>query len=199
MGWSCDACTFLNAADGAIVCQICESVRSEAAELVGSIRNATNISSFLVDTRERRAERKPTVQATLFGGIAVEPQNEKIELKKRKPNPLPELEISKQSTLSFAKQPPPTSSAGLTLWRQCASKDIPLSELKIRARKALKFIFGVDKLRMLQPKAVSCALKRKSQLVVMATGGGMYIRRSFTVTNTLTFFHVAHFFSLLSL
>lgn len=238
MGWSCEACTFLNADDDASRCQICETLRSEAAALVGSFiivdnnkkqpadnkntrnlgattktsagilalgsssssssggvvaavarntaTNARNISNSN-NCKRPPAEQKSTVQATLFGGLAPKSQKEKPKSKKAKVavGPLPDAETSKQSTLSFAAKRPPASTAlsssestsgssSLVLWKKCASNDVPFSELKDRTRLAMKSIFGVAKLRLLQPKAVSCALKRKSQLVVMATGGGAY-------------------------
>jgi superfamily II DNA helicase RecQ len=71
---------------------------------------------------------------------------------------------------SFA--PPSTYSTRFLMWKQCATCDIPFTQLEERTRHAMKYIFSVDKLRLLQPKAVKCALKRKSQIVVMATGGG---------------------------
>ena len=121
-------------------------------------------------------DRQHAVQATLFRGIASKSEKEKLGTKSLKiAGPRPTVATKTQSTLSFAKQPSTVSEpATLVLWKQCASKDTPLAELKNRALVAMKSIFGVEKLRLLQPKAVSCALKRKSQLVVMATGGGTY-------------------------
>jgi hypothetical protein len=181
MGWSCEACTFLNVEDSVSKCQICETVRSEAAELIGSYKRPSkgegkvSLGEGGIDQRKRPSEhqQKSTLQATLFGGIAPKPQKEKSKSKK----PKVDTETTKQSTLSFASKHPPTTtsdigSSGLALWKECASKDIPFSDLKDRTRIAMKNIFGVERLRLLQPKAVSCALKRRNQLVVMATGGG---------------------------
>ena len=50
--------------------------------------------------------------------------------------------------------------------------DLPVSALKEKAKKNLREIFGIQTLRSLQPVAIKTALKRKSQIVVMATGGG---------------------------
>ena len=41
-----------------------------------------------------------------------------------------------------------------------------------RAMQNMKNIFAIDSLRNLQPAAVECALRRQSQIIVMATGGG---------------------------
>jgi ATP-dependent helicase YprA (DUF1998 family) len=54
----------------------------------------------------------------------------------------------------------------------CLASDVPKSELKARAKMAMQCIFGIEKLRNLQPKAVSCALQRQSQIIIMSTGGG---------------------------
>lgn len=56
--------------------------------------------------------------------------------------------------------------------RECAARDTSLSELKKRAKAAMKHVFGIKKLRALQPQAISTALRRESQLVIMATGNG---------------------------
>jgi hypothetical protein len=44
-----------------------------------------------------------------------------------------------------------------------------------KAMKALSNTFGIHSLRNLQPKAVECALRGQSQIIVMATGGGKSI------------------------
>lgn len=174
-GWSCDACTVRNVEDNARKCQICETLRSEAADLVRSCKGPANVSlcggAIIGRKRPSEPQKMSTVQATLFGGVAAKSV---VQPSLKKPKT---AEISKQSTLSFAaKQRPKTTSedggSGLVVWKECAGQDVPFSELKNRARIAMKTIFGVEKLRLLQPKAVGCALKRESQLVVMATGGG---------------------------
>ena len=49
---------------------------------------------------------------------------------------------------------------------------VSFATLKERAAFYLRETFGLSKLRNLQPAAIKCALKRQSQIVVMATGGG---------------------------
>jgi superfamily II DNA helicase RecQ len=50
--------------------------------------------------------------------------------------------------------------------------NIPYQELYSDAQRVLQETFGLDKLRNLQPAAIRCALQLKSQIIVMATGGG---------------------------
>jgi ATP-dependent DNA helicase RecQ len=55
---------------------------------------------------------------------------------------------------------------------QVKSNDVNLAELSKESQRIMKEVFGVDKLRNLQPQAIQYALRRQSQLIVMATGGG---------------------------
>ena len=67
-----------------------------------------------------------------------------------------------------------TTSGGYT-YDGCVFDNNPhptLSDLKVRAKHIMKTIFKIEKLRYLQPLAVTCALKRQNQIIVMATGGG---------------------------
>ena len=50
--------------------------------------------------------------------------------------------------------------------------NVPNTELKQKSEKIMQDVFGIAKLRNLQPKAVDCALQQQSQIVVLATGGG---------------------------
>jgi ATP-dependent DNA helicase RecQ len=54
--------------------------------------------------------------------------------------------------------------------REC-SKD-PLPVLQQRAKTVLKDVFHIKELRNLQTVVIECALRKQSQIVVMATGGG---------------------------
>jgi hypothetical protein len=47
-----------------------------------------------------------------------------------------------------------------------------IKELASHAKVVMKNVFGVRRLRSLQPDAVTCSLKRESQIIIMATGGG---------------------------
>ena len=175
MGWSCGACTYFNAAESSNKCDICESSRSSEERNYGAYcRTSVNANG----SKKRSKEQKATVQATLFGGIATNVENRTSKDKKSKRTL--EIDVVEKPKLSFALTRPPsilTSSTGTTnhfeFWKQAAKIDIQFSKLEDRTRSAMKQIFNVNKLRLLQPKAVKCALKRKSQIVVMATGGGM--------------------------
>jgi hypothetical protein len=168
MGWSCETCTFLNAKDDSKTCEICETVRLVAIDLTET--NGQNFDAN-ANAKKRPLEQK-SVQSTLFGGVAQPPPTKKSAPKKSKPSSLTDAREAKQSTFSSSMLT--TDNSTVTIWKTTASRDIPLTELKDRAQTAMKQIFGVEKLRFLQPKAVTCALKRKSQIVVMATGGGAF-------------------------
>jgi len=143
MLWTCATCTFEEEKrdDNATKCSVCFSLRTEAA--------AKN------DTRKRAPAAKSTVQATLFGAVATKnPQEDKPKAKKRK------KDDGKQGTLSFAVNGNRNNAASSNVsmqqqglaCRECAGKDVPLSELKKRAKAAMGQVFGVTTLRMLQPK-----------------------------------------------
>lgn len=159
MGWNCEACTFLNSIDCAKKCEICETPRFDAAEPS--------------DHKQQRADRKPGLQATLFGGVAPT-QERKEKSKKRKATRTIESDVNnnQQLTLSFASKQP---THDFVILKQCSDRSVPYVALKERMQMAMRTVFGVEKLRFLQPKAVKCALMRTSQLVVMATGGGLYL------------------------
>jgi hypothetical protein len=160
MGWNCGACTFLNTIDSSKKCEICETPRSDA--------EVFNICS---DRKQRCPVRKPGVQATLLGGV-VAPEERKEKSKKRKAARSVDSDVNanQQPSLSFATKRP---SHDFVISKQCSDRNIPYSVLKDRMQIAMRTVFGVEKLRFLQPKAVKCALMRTSQLVVMATGGGL--------------------------
>jgi hypothetical protein len=176
MGWSCGACTYFNTVESLNKCAICETARSNESSQDGAPSAAKANENC---SKKRSKEQKSTVQATLFGGISTNGETRISKNKKSKPSF--EIDAVARPNVSFAstrhiKTFTSTSSTDnrFEIWKQTAKTDIPFSKLEERTRSAMKQIFSVDKLRLLQPKAVKCALKRKSQLVVMATGGGMY-------------------------
>jgi hypothetical protein len=182
MGWNCEACTYLNTKVSSNKCTICETLRSAKANEVETSKSGCNrLGIDALQNRKRPSDQKLVVQATLYGGVATEERNEKYKAKKSKGSQCSDAAATAQSTLSFGSLKVPTKTddvaKGLVLWKQCADSDVPFSELKERMQIAMKHIFGVEKLRLLQPKAVKCALRRTSQLIVMATGGGLYTSR----------------------
>ena len=151
MTWSCDACTFENAQDNAKKCEICltERVTIPACAMTKESRQSTLLGTASSLSR-------PVKQTTLFGL----PAKEKDAAPSRK-----------------RKNPPSTTTATLTVASKLAQPTNPSTaktceELKCHAEKVMKEVFRIQKLRYLQPMAIKCALKRKSQLIVMATGGG---------------------------
>jgi hypothetical protein len=171
MGWNCETCTFLNVKDDAKKCEICETVRSVAIDLTETAGPKFDANA---NAKKRPLEQK-SVQSTLFGGVAQPPPIKKSAPKKSKSSSLADARDDKQSTLrTYSSSIVANDNSTVAIWKTTASRDMPLTDLKDRAQTAMKQIFGVQKLRFLQPKAVSCALKRKSQIVVMATGGGAF-------------------------
>jgi hypothetical protein len=173
MGWSCGACTYFNSAESLNKCAICETSRSNKVSQDAAYDRTSEQNH---GNKKRSKELKSTVQATLFGGIVTNVDNRTFKDKKSKRS---HVDVVAMPKLAFASSRPPTTLISTTsnnrfeIWKQTAKSDIPFSHLEERTRSAMKMIFSVDKLRLLQPKAVKCALKRKSQIVVMATGGGM--------------------------
>ena len=173
MGWSCDACTYLNHVESLNKCAMCETARSNGGSLdVASGKSSANENG----SKKRSRENKTTKQATLFGGIATNVENRMIKDKTSKNSSKTELFVKPPRSLTQTRPFSAPSSSSITrfeIWKQTARNDTLFSKLEERTRAAMKQIFGVEKLRLLQPKAVKCALKRKCQTVVMATGGGM--------------------------
>ena len=101
-------------------------------------------------------------------------------LARRKPPQRPkikETQIQRQSTLSFTSISQLTTSH-FSHGHVFAHKALPLDD-PIRKKytpkmeRVLKNVFGMESLRKnLQPAAIQCAMEGKSQMIVMATGGG---------------------------
>jgi DEAD/DEAH box helicase len=82
-------------------------------------------------------------------------------------------EATRQGTLSFGQGIHSSKEwQGLCCPRVANTSQMDIPALKERIKRALRVVFGVKRLRLLQPAAVQCALKGQSQLLVMATGGG---------------------------
>lgn len=173
MGWNCEACTYLNHVESLNKCTMCETARSNE----GSRNVACGKTSAIENgSKKRSRESKSTIQATLFGGIANNVENRMIKDKKSKHSSNTELVVKPPRSLTHTRPlsaPSSSTTNRFEIWKQTAKNDTLFSKLEERTRAAMKQIFCVEKLRLLQPKAVKCALKRKCQTVVMATGGGM--------------------------
>ena len=101
-------------------------------------------------------------------------------LARRKPPQRPKInqkqpQNQKQSTLSFSM---PTSLShfphGHVFGRRALPLDDPIRRnYQAQMKTVLKKVFGMESLRKnLQPAAIQCAMEGKSQMIVMATGGG---------------------------
>ena len=174
MGWNCKACTYLNTVESLNNCAMCETTRSTEVLIKGDACDKRSANENV--NKKRSRETKSTVQATLFGGMAT--NVERRITKDKKSNCASGIEVIAKPSRSFDLTRPHSAASTSTteyfeIWKKTAKNDISFPQLEERTRSAMKQIFCVKKLRFLQPKAVKSALKRKSQIVVMATGGGM--------------------------
>lgn len=130
-----------------------------------------------------------SVQATLFGGVAENPKKlTKTKTKVDSDSSLPAKRLTSsrtigqgiiqkpksmpafQGTLSFGHSNKDWQGLCSALVTDTSKMEVPV--LNERMKRAMQVVFGVKKLRFLQPLAVQCAFKRQSQLLIMATGGG---------------------------
>jgi len=134
--------------------------------------SAKGVTSSGQNTGNSRDHKRPraTVQKTLFGTTLTKEQENlaKKKSKKRKA----ETDDSRNGKVQVRAEPNKLdfSEAGATA--VYTTSNDTFETLVKRAKRVLREIFGIKKLRYLQPDAVSGVLKRESQLVVMATGGG---------------------------
>lgn len=204
MGWSCEACTFLNRADDAIACEICGTERtqndavkkppSEAAAAAAAApakrsnnsksRQATLFGGFLTKEQEKASKQKPankkrSAKAASPGKSAMTDETQHQQPPKKKS--APQSNAASASSSHASKQQPykrsaATSAAATTsavpAHLQVKDNSISLQDLSKEAQRIMKETFGIEKLRNLQPQAVQYALRRQSQLIIMATGGG---------------------------
>ncbi len=158
MTWSCEACTFENSQDTAKQCEICLTERITVKAEKKESRQTTLFGGF-VEPPKKASPAKATKQTTLFGL----PAKEAAPSRKRKNPP----SNTNKDASSFA------SATGSKLAQPTGpSTAKTYEELKRHTAQILKEVFRIPSLRYLQPVAIKCALKRKSQLIVMATGGG---------------------------
>ena len=75
------------------------------------------------------------------------------------------------TTKTITKTTKTTTTTLMTLFATLP-KTVPYAELKKRANEIQTKVFGISQLRLLQPQAIECALRRQSQLIILATGGG---------------------------
>lgn len=153
MGWTCETCTLINDDDSARKCAVCETprqcgLRSDKLKDLGAPASTTD--------RRKTAGSKGSKQITLFGNV--------VDHKALK---------EKKSTrkISFREAAPAVEKKKAKI-SEHAQFHLSYEKLSEQANTLLREVFGFQQLRGLQPPAVECALRRQSQIVVMATGGG---------------------------
>lgn len=191
-------CTFANKGDSAngSRCEICETQPGEALDLLRHERltsqsktpaslpnNTPNSALSHVSASTQSKSRKATVQSTLFGSVltkkektknpkkpketAVNANSSSMQTNPKKPKVEKEAAINVNSSSVRTNFLSPTEKLSA-----CAPRDTPYSVLWALAQKKMNDVFKIQELRYLQPAAVECALRRQSQMIVMATGGG---------------------------
>jgi len=161
MTWSCKACTFDNSIDTAVLCSVCGTRRplGKASEKIPTGDESEKAIHNLDQggTRSTKRKAKKMSQQTLFGAT--------VTNRKEIPRKKQQLQDDKKDSSIQSILPNLDSS------RKVVSNE-HIDVLKARADEKMKSIFGIQSLRKLQPVAVELALKRQSQIIVMATGGG---------------------------
>ena len=188
MVWTCEACTFANRSDIASTCEICATVRI----IRHPHHNPTTTTSQsyclppsgAIQALDLRPVSKPTTQTTLFGRKLVEEDASSSTSSKPRKRNKAATTTSSSSTLnsiSSALTSKPAAAAMLASTNNMTVKitqystvrsHVPYEELYDDAQRVLQETFGLARLRQLQPAAINCALHHKSQIIVMATGGG---------------------------
>lgn len=102
------------------------------------------------------------VQSTLFG---FKPSTENAAAKPAKPR-------KRQKQSHGAENQVPLMFRGKGSSSDFHPTERSFATLNQNALSALKDVFGIGKLRNLQPHAIKCVLKQQNQILVMATGGG---------------------------
>lgn len=200
MTWCCLACTFENSQDGATCCEICQTKRSDA--WLSGPAHGNGSASITSPSNKRpvpvpgvaASKVKNCIQKTLFGGNAVM-ATAPGDRRRRKPldrtastNAPSSVGASSGSASTEVKGlvsatssslfPLTADAAAAPPFRPLLSEnhqtkyDLPWSQIKERATRAQQENFGIRKLRSVQPIAIENALKRRSQAIVMTTGGG---------------------------
>jgi RecQ family ATP-dependent DNA helicase len=147
MGRQCKKCTYLNDVEYATKCEMCETPFQQPSS----------------------SSAKATTQTTMFGTIAVDPSVAKQARKRKATDSGGQQQQTTTTTMVLASRAKtPICLAHYSKVRD----DVSFSILWKDAMTSLNNVFQMEKLRNLQPQAVEGILKRKSLIVVMATGGG---------------------------
>lgn len=189
MTWSCGYCTFGNKNGALALCELCGmrgkrgslSQDDNAADVVDLTNSETDndghpeadrcrstssvaISKSLHGSRKRKAhpssdsDPKKIVHRFFTGALScAQPKLQSTPAKDSNQEPSTGMQPYLKYPHSFSYYLVPQRSP------EEAHNDV---------RNALKKIFKLKRLRNLQPQAIECALQLKSQMIVMATGGG---------------------------
>lgn len=170
MVWSCAACTFLNTDESSSKCSICLTSRmGESKAAKKSVQSTLFGAKLLVPTTTTSSSGAKANAATTSGISAAHTNNTKFDER---------IGITRKSSLDRKRKAPPTEQLNMT---QKKDFSFPFS-LSVRSEEFTQLwglaqkeglrAFGIQEFRNLQPQAIECALRKQSQVVVMATGGG---------------------------
>ena len=157
---------------------------NDKIKLRPSSRSSTMSLSTSSSKKKKDTPSSSKVQRTLFGSIIeninqINDHNKSHDIKKNHHLSVQKTKKSSSSTptistaqLSSQKFTHETASSS-SLWFKTNSKQkLSYDQLYSKAIQNLQTIFKIKSLRNLQPKAIKTALQLKSQIIVMATGGG---------------------------
>lgn len=201
MVWSCAACTYSNASDEATTCEICTTVRSGSNSSIVDLTEAPKRSNdgrgkmkqrdlfgAVIQTPKSRKRKEPTKKKTSAFVQAVRATAEPkrtgpsafVEAARcaavfsddngdDQPYTLDDSNMHDEPSKHASKKP---HFLGSLAAQQKVMRNATFPALWEKAMQNMKNIFALECLRNLQPAAVECALRRQSQIIVMATGGG---------------------------
>ncbi len=175
MVWSCAVCTFDNRKDDAVKCEICETRREGVEGFVlashDEDKRALAAGGHQSPTKLLGAKRK-MAQRDLHGNVIVIDETKKPK-KKEKAFPKEAVKMIVATAVTAVVGPPSNQNIPIRQITTSATvSNSSFEDLVKRTKRIMKEVFGIHKLRKLQPLAVECALRRQSQIIVMATGGG---------------------------
>jgi ATP-dependent helicase YprA (DUF1998 family) len=168
------------------------STQTHNAAWNGNVNRGADNNNINGDALPVGGKKPATTQRTLFGGVASNVGTgagaKQAKIPKKKPKPAhprdtttcatgtSELGKSRSHSHSDSHTDSHAPISGLsnnstTVYERRVSQ-APYDVLQAQANQQIKTVFGIDALRNLQPIAIQNALQRKSQIIVMATGGG---------------------------
>lgn len=138
----------------------------------GKVKTGASSTTTSSHGREKPGVVKSSKQLTLFGqvvdGKASKEKKSSVKMAPQSTRPIPTSRSSAPTDGNMKEMATKMSSKA----PEFSQFSISYDKLAERAHVVLRDVFGFKKLRGLQPNAVECALRRQSQIIVMATGGG---------------------------